>query len=71
MVVEIAFCKAKGFNQEFYFLLDFSVHSGKNGHLYHLQHFIAKTAICFHYGQNGPYFLQHAFNASTFDSLLI
>jgi L,D-transpeptidase catalytic domain len=26
----LAFCQAKGFNQEFYFLIDFSVHSGKN-----------------------------------------
>ena len=26
----LTFCKAKGFNQKFYFLLDFSIHSGKN-----------------------------------------
>lgn len=25
-----SFCKANGFNQEYYFLLDFNVHSGKN-----------------------------------------
>lgn len=26
----LTFCKSNGFKQEFYFLLDFSVHSGKN-----------------------------------------